>query len=313
MTTGATERHPIPGDLGVLVDLTGLVRSAGGAGMPAGVSVRVLDETGGGVRCHKQRAADAAVAAVVRAGYRLVTVGSCGNFGWAVARAAHAAGVHALVVVPVGFTADVSRIARAGARVIRSGATYEEAVAASHQVAARCADVADLNVDGPYAEFVEAAHRRIADAVAGGAGVPPAGLWIPLGNGTTLGAVAAAVFDLGWRSRVFGATSLGNNSVLASWPGVVHRPLDSARIRPTPVSEPLVNVDALHGQQALDALHATCGLAVGVDDAALINAARLLRSAGLRVSPAGAAGFAGLLAAARTGLDAGLHVALLTG
>ena len=84
-----------------------------------------LDETAGGTTCHKQRAAAAAVHAAAGDGYRQVTAGSCGNYGLVIARAAAAAQLPATIVIPVPFTADTSAMIRAGARVLRTGRTYE--------------------------------------------------------------------------------------------------------------------------------------------------------------------------------------------
>lgn len=301
------------GDGATLTDLTRWVQRMPGIVMPAGVRLAVLDETGRGARCHKQRAADAAMAATARDGYQRVTVGSCGNYGWAVARAAAAAGLDVTVVVPAGFTVDTSRMAAAGARVMRRGRTYEDAVAASRALAARSGRVADLNVDGPYAAVIARAHRGIVDTVAELVGEPPTALWTPMGNGTTLAAVGRAVLDRRWRTRLIGVTSAGNNSVLASWPHRRHRPLDPRSLTPTAVNEPLTNIDALHGQAALDVLHASTGTVLGLDDAALCAASRLAHRAGLHGSPAGAAAVAGVLAAAAAGLSGGTHVAILTG
>ena len=322
-------REPVPGDDAALVDLTRLAGRVTGMRVGRAVRLLALDETGGGVRCHKQRAADAAVTAAARDGYGGVVVGSCGNYGWAVARSARAAGLAAIVVVPAGFAVDTGGMIAAGARVVRAGTTYEDAVAASRRltgrgpdpsplptgngVVTRCGPLADVNVDGPYARAVDGAHRRIVEAIADSPDDSPDVLWIPLGNGTTVAAVGGAVLDRGWRCRVVGVSSRCNNSVLAAWPGRCHSPLDPELLKPTAANEPLVNCDALHGQTALDTLHATGGLAVGVSDAALLDAGRLLRRAGLRVSPAGAAGVAGLLAAVRNNLRGGTHVAVLTG
>jgi threonine synthase len=202
---------------------------------------------------------------------------------------------------------------RAGARVLRTGRTYEDAVAASHRLTATREGVADVNVDGPYAAVVASAHATITEELADLPGGPPADVWVPVGNGTTLAAVAAAMLRRGWPTRPVGVSSQGNNSILGSWPRRTHRPLDPASLAPTRANEPLVNCRALHGQAALDVLHTTGGRVTGIPDPALEAAALVLRRAGLRVSPAGAAGFAGLLAAARTGLPGGVHVAILTG
>lgn len=296
-----------------MVDVTDLVSDVTGSPVPAVARVLALDETAGGTTCHKQRAADAAVHAAAGDGYRRVTAGSCGNYGLVVARAAAAARLPATIVVPVPFTADPGLMIGAGARVLRIGTAYEDAVAASHHLAATSVAMADLNVDGPYAAVVASAHAAIVEEMAGLPGGPAAAVWVPVGNGTTLAALASALLQRGWPTRPVGVTSQGNNSILGSWPHRTHRPLDPASLAPTPSNEPLVNSGALHGQATLDVLHATGGRVAGVPDVALDTAALILRRAGLRVSPAGAAGFAGLLAAARTGLTRGVHVAILTG
>lgn len=284
---------------------------AGGPLLP-GLQVLVLDETAGGTRCHKQPAAEAAVRAAAATGAEQVVVGSCGNYGWAVARAARTAGVEATVVVPAGFAVDLGRMAAAGATVLRMGATYEDAVAASRWLAGLL-DAADVNVDGPYAREVLAAHRMIVEQVAELPGPPPEAIWVPLGNGTTVTAVGGGILFRGWPTAVMGVSSAGNNSVVAAWPTGRHKPIPAASLRPTVANEPLVNVEALHGQEALVALRTTGGAAVGVADPALLAAQELLRRHGLRVSPAGAAGVAGLLQeAVRGAVRRGRHVAVLT-
>lgn len=136
---------------------------------------------------------------------------------------------------------------------------------------------------------------------------------MPLGNGTTVTAVGGGILSRGWPTAVMGVSSAGNNSVVAAWPTGRHQPLPVEALRPSVANEPLVNVEALHGQAALAVLRATDGAALGVADAALLAAQALLRRHELRVSPAGAAGVAGLLRdAARGTVRRGRHVAVLT-
>jgi threonine synthase len=292
-----------------LADLTEWVGDA-----PPSARVFVLDETGGGRRCHKQRAADAVAMAAAEAGHEQMTTGSCGNYGVALAVAAARLDLAAIIVVPASYgQADTHRMHDLGAQVIRSGDTYEDAVAASRRLA-EGGGMADANIDGPFGTAAVTALGEIVtglDAIAGG---PPAALWVPLGNGTTVAAVGQAIRRRGWTTPVFGASSPGNNSILESWPSDKHRPISPTILTPTATNEPLVNWDALHGQPALDLLHATAGGAVAVTDAQLESAHRTLRRAGFTTSPAGAAGVAGLLlASAGTGLTGGSHVAVLTG
>ena len=94
----------------------------------------------------------------------------------------------------------------------------------------------------------------------------------------------------------------------------------------TPAREPLVNWQALHGQDALDALHARQatggrGHVLGVTDVSLCEAQAVLAANGLHVSPSGAAGLAGLLTTQAHSAHAGgatddagaVHVVVLTG
>jgi len=95
-------------------------------------------------------------------------------------------------------------------------------------------------------------------------------------------------------------------------------PLAAASLMPSRVNEPLVNWNALHGDEALDVLQQTGGAAVGVSDLDLLTTRTALR-AGIGLiarSAAGAAGVAGVAGArahaGRLG-QAGTHVAVLTG
>ena len=278
------------------------------------VQVLILDEPSGGRRCHKQRAADAVAHAAAEASHERVTAGSCGNYGLALAVAAARLDLAAIIVVPATYRqADTRRMRDLGARVIRSGGTYEDAVIASRRLA-EGGGVADANVDGPFSAAAVAALGEIVAGLGAVAGGPPAGLWVPLGNGTTVAAVGEVIRHRGWDTRVFGASSPGNNSILESWPSRQHRPISPTSLTPTATNEPLVNWSALHGQMALDLLHTTAGDLVAVTDAQLVLACRTLGRAGFTVSPAGAAGVAALLLTS-TGarLSGGAHVAVLTG
>jgi threonine synthase len=272
------------------------------------------DETRGGVSSHKARAATALVQGAVLAGCRGIAVGSCGNYGQAVATACRLAGLEATVVLPTSYDVDDQPIRAAGAMVIRAGATYEDAVTVSRHMATH-SGFTDGNVDASLSEYVRESLARIALELRLALPRPPSGIWIPMGNGTTVAAVGGMVLDLGWPTRVYGVSSSGNNSILASWPGRVHVPLLAASLLPSRVSEPLANWNALHGDEALDVLHETGGAAVGVNDLELLLTQMALRGAtGLITrSTAGVAGLAGARRHVGRLGQAGTHVAVLTG
>lgn len=277
-----------------------------------GASTGVWDEADNPAGSHKQRAADAVAEAVVGDGWGRIVVGSCGHYGVAVALAASRRLLAATVVLPRSAEALAGRLRTVGAEAVVVPGGYEDAVAASRTLAVELG-AADGNVDGPYALIVRRALGQSAlELLFALGGTPPVSLWVPLGNGTTLVALAEALRGAGALVPLIGVTSAGHNSVLASWPDRTHSTLGPDTVRMTDARAPLVNWDALDGQDALDVLHATNGAAVGVDDASLIGASNRLRRDGLDVSPSGSAAVAGMMAYPDR-LGAGVNVAVLTG
>jgi threonine synthase len=231
----------------------------------------------------------------------------------AVAIAARDAGIDATVTLPAGWGDEGATIRRLGARVELVDGGYEDAVAASKRTAAQDGS-ADANVDGPFAASGTHALSGVIDDLADVVAQPPAVMWVPLGNGTTLAALHAGIARRSWPTALIGVSSTGNNSILASWPGTTQARLDPSSLRATEVNEPLVNWAALHGDEALDALHATRGAAIGVTDATLLAARDVLAAIGIQATPAGAAGVAGLMTAVGEHTRRrGIHVALVTG
>lgn len=280
-------------------------------GLLDGIRLLVKDETRNVSGSHKERAALAVARRAAAEGHRRVAVGSCGNYGLAVAVACRAVGIAATVVLPRGWSGLARTVRRLGARVMLIDGCYEDAVAASRQVAAD-EGTADGNVDGPYATTVQRALGQIAYELREVLAEPPRTLWVPLGNGTTVTAIGCAVIEMGWPTKVVGVTSTGNNSILASWPAVVHTPIPPEALAPTRECAPLVNWCALHGDAALRVLHATGGFVVGVDDEQLLQARAGLACYRVAASPAGAAGVAGASALLAT-TSVTTHVAILTG
>ena len=280
-------------------------------GIPARLLVRA--ETCNAARSHKLRAAEAVAEQAAAAGYRRIAVGSCGAYGLAIAIACRRRGIAATVVLPCTYTTDAARLVAAGALVVRSGGSYEAAVDYSRRLAT-ATGAADGNVNGPFASMVLAALSGIVTDLARLLPAPPAGIWVPMGNGTTVTAVGRAVLTLGWPTRVIAVSSAGNNSILASWPSNVHVPLPAGRVQPTAANEPLCNWHALHGGEALAVLHRTGGTAVAVTDQQLKRASAAVRTyLGITASPAGAAGVAGAREHLTERCPPGEHIAILTG
>ncbi|MFJ2477940.1 pyridoxal-phosphate dependent enzyme [Streptomyces sp. NPDC087659] len=277
-----------------------------------GARILVKDETLYASGSHKEPAARAVVARALAAGHRHVVIATCGNYGRAMAMACRDAGVECTVVLPEGWSDGGAAAQAAGAQIHLVSGAYEDAVDASRRLADSPGRV-DGNVDGPYVDAVLEGHGVVVSALSEALGEPPAVLWVPVGNGTTVIAVHRRLRDLGWDTVVNGVGSEGNNPVVTCWPGA-YRELPPEAVTTTDHNQPLVNWHALQGGQAMAAIAATGGTVLGVDDRELCEAQALLADFGARPTAAGAVALAGLLAHARTeGLGPGTHVVLLSG
>ncbi|WP_433534583.1 pyridoxal-phosphate dependent enzyme [Micromonospora sp. CA-249363] len=284
-----------------------------GAGLVPGVRVLIKDETRYASGSHKEPAARAVVARAVAEGRTEVVVATCGNYGRAMAMACRAAELTCTVVLPAGWSDGGQFMSAAGARVHLVEGSYEDAVDESRRLA-RAPGAVDGNVDGPYVDAVFDGHGVVVAALGAALDEPPAQLWIPVGNGTTVIAVHRRLVDWGWPTVLQGVCSAGNNPVVTSWPGP-YRMLPSDGVTTTDHNQPLVNWHALQGPQAMAAIADTGGAVHGVDDDQLQHARDLLAGYGAYPTAAGAVALAGLLACAKApdGLSAGTHVVLLSG
>lgn len=280
-------------------------------GLLPGARVFLKDETRHPSGSHKEPAARAVVARALAQGHDRVVVGSCGSYGRAMATACAAAGLHCTVVLPAGWSDGGTFATATGADVRFVQGDYEDAVEASHRLAA-VEDAADGNVDGPYQDAIAEGHGTVVDALYGELGGAPVSLWVPIGNGTTVVAAHRRLLALDWPVALHGAGSRGNNPIVVSWPDP-YRMLSSDDVVTTEHNEPLVNRHALHGPEAMAAITASGGTVQAVDDDELLAAQALLGGYGLRPTPAGSAALAGLLARARTTSVGGDHVVLLSG
>lgn len=296
-----TDAHDTP-----LIEVSALV---------PGARVLVKDETRYASGSHKEPAARAVVAAAVADGRRHIVLASCGNYGRAMAMACRAAGITCTVVLPAGWSDGGAWMRAAGAVVHLVDGDYEDAVDESRRMVADGATDSrvDGNVDGPYGDAVLHGHGVVVDALHAALGTPPAALWIPVGNGTTIIAVHRRLRALDWPTVINGVGSAGNNPVLTSWPGE-YRTLPPDAVTTTDHNQPLVNWHALQGADAMAAIADTGGAVYGAEDHELVAAETALAAHGAYPTAAGAVALAGLLAHARTtGLTPGAHVALLSG
>jgi threonine synthase len=268
-------------------------------------------------RVQKDRAAAALVEAARSAGWRGVTLGTCGNLGVAVARFAGRAGLTSTIFVPARYRSRrIDEIESAGGVVLRALGGYEEAVITSGAHAAR-AGLFDANPCGPGGVVSLAAYRRIATEIREVLDGWPDSIWVSVGNGTTLAGIGQGVLQdgTGRLPRVCGAGSLGNTAAIRSILVGTVVELDPGSLRESPTNEPLLNWRSLHAAEALAVVLATGGIGHECADRDLESMARrLLEAEGVVAIPAACAALVGLEHALMTGaLRPGLHVVVLTG
>ncbi|MBM0277465.1 pyridoxal-phosphate dependent enzyme [Micromonospora sp. STR1s_6] len=276
-----------------------------------GARILIKDETRYSSGSHKEPAARAVVARAIAEGKQRIVIATCGNYGRAMSLACGAIGMPCTVVLPAGWSDGGEFMRSAGADVVLVDGSYEDAVDESKRLAALPGSI-DGNVDGPYLDAVFAGHGVAAAAVHSVLGEPPAGMWIPVGNGTTVIAIHRRLRELGWAVPLHGVGSAANNPLVTSWPGP-YTMLDPAAVTTTDHNQPLVNWHALQGPEALDAIAASGGAVHAATDDELLAARDLLRDYGAYPTAAGAVALAGLLAQTRTNPLTGTHVVLLSG
>lgn len=260
---------------------------------------------------HKHRAAHFVIRHAVRNRFTAVTVGSCGNYGAAIAFEASRSRVRCHVFVPSSYALSrTGEMLECGAEVHLVEGTYEDAVDTSRAFAVQYGAY-DCNVGGIADDLILRAYRTIADElheqVRGVTAV-----WIPVGDGTTI-----TGFYKGFRAKsgnveMYAVSSAGNNAACASVAAGTAVELKPADIHATNFNEPLISWRSAHAEDVVRTVRDSGGGAIEVSDAQLIDAASRLSSfAAINSSPAGAAGLAGLLAAPRH-LRSGRHVVVVT-
>ncbi|WP_010477681.1 pyridoxal-phosphate dependent enzyme [Thermococcus zilligii] len=255
---------------------------------------------------HKDRIARAHVEKALEEGYSAITVGTCGNYGVAIAYYARLYGLKAFVFVPAGYTLERAGEMRAlGAEVIPWPGTYEEVVAESRRFAL-ANGIYDAN-PGSRPEVDYAGYSSIAEAIL--SEVKPDAVFVPVGNGTTLAGIWHG-FRGKAKPRMIGVTTAFGNQLLWEFYGDQRR-----EIAETPVNEPLVSEISFDLDEAMKAIKESNGYVFGFADDTARRCAELLRfTTGLSVLPASALTVAGLIKFVRKfGVSKGNFVLVLTG
>lgn len=263
----------------------------------------------------KDRIAFAQMADALRSGLTDVALATCGNYGVAVALAAKLAGLRCHIFVPAAYhTHRLGEMERLGGIIYRPEGSYEDVVRISGERAVR-EGWYDANPGGQNTELQLEAYAGLGRELLKEIEHAPTTCAVPVSNGTLFAGVHRGLGSDGGTAMV-AASSTAKNPIVASFNRGLTTCADlaPAKIRETLVNEPLVNWHSFDGQEALDALHASGGLAYNVSDERMRKMTTYLQDReALRVLPASTAGLIALLKMHEQGvLPEGLHVAVLT-
>jgi len=222
---------------------------------------------------YKDRGMTVAVSKAVEEGGRALIVASTGNTASSAAAYAARAGIGAVVLLPKGTVASgkVAQSRMYGATVLEARGSFDEALAAARELAAR-GEHALVNSVNPYRR--EGQKTAVFEIVEELGGAPDA-IYLPYGGGGNATAYAAGFAELGGaQSRLVAA---------------------EARDRRRTVATAIRIAEPVHAATASQAVEASSGAIVTLDDAEILDAwGDLARSEGLFCEPSSAASLAAL-------------------
>jgi len=276
-----------------------------------GAPVIVKVETVNPIRSFKGRGTWVAMATLAGEGtvgpVRAVVCVSAGNFGQGVAYAARALGVPAVVFCSTRANrAKVARMRALGATVIESGDDFDDARGASEAYAAEHG--AHLLVDGDDARISTGAATlalEVTDGAAAGMLPMPVVAVVPVGNGALINGVGSWLRHAAPGCRVVGVQAEAAAAMTLSWRA--GRPIDT--------DSAATYADGIASRVAIPAavelMPGRVDQMITVSETALRAAqAELTDELGITVEGAGAASWAGLVAAER---PAGPALVIVTG
>ena len=242
----------------------------------------------------KDRAAFMHIRRAIEQGYNTVTVGTCGNFGVALAYFANLYGLRAVIYVPSGYrNGRIWEMRKYGAKVMFVDGKYEEAVERSVLDAMRYGYY-DSNPGSVNGSFALESFKSMAYEIVRDIGSIPDVVSVPLGNGTTLAGIYEGFAEMvraGLSERVpvmLGATTIHGNQVAETLRRGSAELVTLSDVRETEYNEPLVSVRSFDGERALEAIRVSGGHAFEFDDDELLALAEELRKEGIDPLPASA-------------------------
>lgn len=270
----------------------------------------------------KDRVASLHVQNALKNGYDTVVVGSCGNYGAAIAYYASLYHIKSLIYIPRQFHSPrLEEIQyKYGARLMLVDGMYEDSVEASKRDAGKN-NWFDANA-GAHPELGLEAYAPIASELFKTIGEIPDTVSVPVGNGTTLAGIYHGFETMKASGiikkvpKMIAASTNGGNPVISSFKRRLTKIEDLPRhdIRETEINEPLVNYHSYDGDLAYEAVLKSHGYAEYVTDEELVAFKNLVKdNENIDAITAAVASVVATYHVVGQKNDKGIHVAVLTG
>jgi len=292
------------------------------AGFPfANLDIYLKFEGANPTGTQKDRIASLHVQNAVRQGFREITVGTCGNYGAAIAYWSRIYGLRSKIFVPVGFHAvRLFQLGQDGFEVIRGEGFVEDLVDQS-RLMAQDDGYYDANPGSKNRFLDEQGYSEISREIVAQLGAGPASVLIPVGNGTTLHGMYVGFSDLRKRGiidsipRIVAIAPKESNpivdSILSRHP---YRDLEPTLVEVTATNEPLAGYRSIDGNDAVSEITESSGFAISVTDEEMLSACQCYCSSlQIDILPASASVLAALRYFPREMIHEGPIVCLITG
>lgn len=249
---------------------------------------------------HKFRLAQAFIEEAKKLNFKKITVGSCGNYGYAIAVLAKIHKIKFLIFVPKNYNNSSLKKLKtfASSSVVEEGYTYEEAVQHSIEFSKNNPSYYNANCVFKNNYILQKAYKGLSSEIEKyfKNNLTNLCIWLPIGNGTTFVSLVKTLPKNIKKSLLFGLVGSANNSspiksMLKSKPIYIN----PEKLTETIYNEPLVNYKPVYNTNELIML-AKNNIILEVTDSELVQASQDLKTKyGYKASPYGCAGFAGFL------------------
>lgn len=262
---------------------------------------------------YKDRAAKAIVQHALNNNKKGITVGTCGNYGAAIAYFAAEANLLCNLFIPDHYKKlkiPVRNYNKVKITYIRG--TYEYAVEASSEFAKR-ADYFNGNPIGESALIAMRGYQNIATELLSQLNHQIDQIWISVGNGTGLAGIYQGFITSSNIPAINAVSSLNNNAIIKSILNKKPEILAADSLHETHINEPLLNWKSYQVNEALEAVLSSGGIGVGITDEEMVRSVNILsKSEHLITTPASAAAFAGFIKSLQVINRKKCHIIILT-